>query len=84
MTLLEHLKCAVGCEYISDLPFEVTRGNHRIADEIMNLRLQDYSQRDWNDALEYLAHHPAQNTAEDARMLLLRSLTDLKKSEQNK
>lgn len=72
--LIDHLANLIGCEYISDLPIMAANRDPRIAGELERIKPQEYSLRDWNDALEYLVQKPAQTTQEAAYELLISTL----------
>ena len=74
LDLVEHLAQAVGCRYISDLRFMAADGSEEITAALMQLTQQDYSLRDWNDALMYLVQQPEQESIEAAYALLVQSL----------
>ena len=50
--LLETLRCRGGCLYLSDLKTEPY--NRRARLEAQLLRAEDFTLREWNDAVEYL------------------------------
>ena len=74
LPLLDYLAREAGCMYLSDLPHagrvECGRAFHaleRVAPEAVSLH-------DWNDALNYLAQAPPEETAQAAREHLLSAL----------
>lgn len=75
-SLIDHLAQTIGCEYISDLPFLAAEGNDVLVAVVKQQIPEDYSLRDWNDALEYLVQSPAQSSVHDAYHLLLRMLEE--------
>lgn len=72
--LIDHMAEIIGCEYISDLPIIAANGDSRIIGLLKQFTPQDYSLRDWNDALEYLVQKPAQTSQEAAYELLISTL----------
>lgn len=52
VTLLDYLAGKLGCVYLSDLPRYRDTADMRAL--LLNISEQEYSLRDWNDALSYL------------------------------
>ena len=77
IALVEYLADMVGCEFISDLPFEVAAGNPKVEMELRKIDPRTYSLRDWNDALEYLVHKSGQETVETAYLVLMQELQNI-------
>lgn len=74
LPLLEFLAYKAGCDYLSDLPrvtgwrrIKTRRALEQIPPEAAELR-------EWNDALNYLAQAPPEETAQAARERLLSAL----------
>ena len=75
LCLIDHMAELIGCEYIGDLPMMAAKGDSRITGLLKQFSAQDYSLRDWNNALEYLVQKPAQMSQEAAYELLISTLS---------
>lgn len=75
LPLLEFLAYKAGCPYLSDLPRVSGWQRTRLARELEHIPAESASLHDWNDALEYLAQAPPEETAQAARERLIQSLS---------
>ena len=71
LPLLEFLAYKAGCTYLSDLAAADSWQRMRLARVLELVPAGAASLREWNDALDYLAHVPPDQTAEKARVRLL-------------
>ncbi len=62
------------CEYLSDLRFLTEQRHQHLANILEHLTPYEESLRDWNDALEYLAGAAPEQTAEAAKIKLMKHL----------
>lgn len=74
ISLVDYLAAQIACAYISDLRFMDTLEKIRLFHVIRKLSPSDWSLRQWNDALEYIANKQAADTVEAAYEELLASL----------
>jgi len=75
VSLLEVMQARMGCEYLSDLRCLPDAERLRLARKLEKVCPEDASLHDWNDALQYLARQPPQQTAQAARERLIQSLS---------
>lgn len=75
LPLLDWLRCELGCEYVSDLHFLPSAHRHFLAVRIDSLAPEDVSLKSWNDALAYLTHTTAEQSAQAAKATLMRLLS---------
>ena len=68
--LLEYLAGRCHCAYLSDLRFLNEAQRRRLAREVEAVSADAVPLREWNDALDYLAQAPPEQTAEEARARL--------------
>ena len=73
-SLLDYISNIMGCEYLSDLRFCSQTRLGILADKLERLTPQEEDLREWNDALEYLAGAPPEESAQAAKDHLLRFL----------
>lgn len=72
--LLDALSIQAGCMYLSDLNYLDKWQRMRLARTLEQLPADAASLEEWNSALQYLAQHPPEETAEAARDRLIQSL----------
>lgn len=82
-SLIDTLAEMSGCEYISDLPRMGASGKAKLADTVRTIELGSYPLQEWNYLLVYLTKEPAQETAEQAKALLLERLCEKKAESEN-
>ena len=70
----------MGCDFLSDLRFLNSTQRAELAQKLEKLSANAFGLHDWNDALEYMAGQPSEQSAAEAREALLRCL----KNEENK
>ena len=70
LTLLEYLSYRAGCTYLSDLRYLNRWEKVQLAQTLEQIAVEAASLRVWNDALDYLAQAPPEQTAEEARARL--------------
>ena len=75
LPLLEFLAYKAGCAYLSDLPHASGRQRAQLAHELERVPAEAAALREWNDALDYLAQAPPEETAQAARERLIQSLS---------
>lgn len=75
LDLFEYIQEKVGCTSISDLPSISKQNPEIIIYTLRSLSPSDYSLKQWNDLIDYLAKAPAQQTIEDAYALLISTLS---------
>lgn len=75
LDLFEYIQKKVGCTSISDLPSISKQNPEIIIYTLRSLSPSDYSLKQWNDLIDYLAKAPAQQTIEDAYALLISTLS---------
>lgn len=75
LPLLEFLAYKAGCQYLSDLPFAGGWQRARLARELEQVPAEVAALWEWNDALDYLAQAPPEETAQAARERLIQSLS---------
>lgn len=75
LPLLEFLAYKTGCAYLSDLPHASGRQRAQLAHELERVPAEAAALREWNDALDYLAQAPPEETAQAARERLIQSLS---------
>ena len=75
LPLLEFLAYKAGCAYLSDLPYASGWQRVRLAHALERVPAEAAVLREWNDALDYLAQAPPEETAQAARERLIQSLS---------
>ena len=75
LSLLDYLSHRAGCEYLSDLPYTTGWQRTRLTRALEDIPPEAASLHDWNDALQYLARQPPEETAQGARERLIQSLS---------
>ena len=75
LPLLEFLQYQAGCTYLSDLRYLGGWQRARLARALAEIPAEAADLRTWNDALDYLAQAPPEQTAETARARLIAALT---------
>lgn len=75
LTLLEYLSYRAGCTYLSDLRYLNRWEKVQLAQTLEQIAVEAASLRVWNDALDYLAQAPPEQTAEAARARLITALS---------
>lgn len=78
--LLDLIAGQMGCDFLSDLRFLNSTQRAELAQKLEKLSANAFGLHDWNDALEYMAGQPSEQSAAEAREALLRCL----KNEENK
>lgn len=71
LPLLDYLAREAGCVYLSDLPRAGRAERERAFHALERVPPEEVSLREWNDALNYLAQAPPEQTARAARERLL-------------
>lgn len=71
---LEYLRMQLECSYISGLKFLSRRKRKCLIREIDKIPAKEFSQWEWNDALEYLANGHSKLSVEEAKTEFLNSL----------
>lgn len=74
ISLVDYLAFRSECTYISDLPRIGTHGKLKIVRALEAVEVGVFPLREWNDALDYLAHERPCKTEEEARKKLISSL----------
>lgn len=71
LSLLDVMSIQMRCDYLSDLRF--LNGGQRtlLAQKLERLTAAEEDLHDWNDALEYLAQAPPEQTAQAAKERLI-------------
>lgn len=72
--LLDEAATFMKVQYLSDLRFLSTDGRSRLAAFLETFDAAEYTLFQWNDAIEYLKAGVKQQTAQVARVQLLRAL----------
>ena len=75
LPLPEFLQYQAGCTYLSDLRYLGGWQRARLARALAEIPAEAADLRTWNDALDYLAQAPPEQTAETARARLIAALT---------
>lgn len=75
LPLLEFLAYKAGCAYLSDLPHASGWQRVRLAHALERVPAEAAVLREWNDALDYLAQAPPEETAQAARERLIQLLS---------
>lgn len=75
LPLLDYLAYRAGCTYLSDLRYLSRWEKVQLAQTLEQIAVEAASLRVWNDALDYLAQAPPEQTAEAARARLLTALS---------
>lgn len=75
LPLLEYLSHRAGCTYLSDLRYLDRWEKVQLAQTLEQIAVEAASLRVWNDALDYLAQAPPEQTAEAARARLITALS---------
>ena len=75
LPLLEFLAYKAGCAYLSDMPHASGWQRVRLAHALERVPAEAAVLREWNDALDYLAQAPPEETAQAARERLIQSLS---------
>lgn len=74
MSLLEILAFKSNCAHISDLKFLDVVGMARVLHKLEEIRPDEASLSEWNDALDYFAGAPAAKNRTEAKRRLIRHL----------
>ena len=74
LPLLDFLAYKAGGEYLSNLPYASGGQKMRLIRTLEQIPAEAASLREWNDALDYLAQAPSEQTAETARARLIAAL----------
>lgn len=75
LPLLEALSVQVNCRFLSELSCLDELDRRRLARALERIPPDAASLKEWNDALQYLARQPPEETAEAARERLIQSLS---------
>lgn len=75
LSLLELASIQMKCEYLSDLSFLDDGQRALLAQKLERLTAEPEDLHDWNDALEYLAQAPPEQTAQAAKGRLIHVLS---------
>lgn len=75
LPLLDYLAYRAGCTYLSDLKYLNRWEKMQLAQTLEQIAVEAASLRVWNDALDYLAQAPPEQTAEAARARLITALS---------
>ena len=75
LPLLDYLAYRAGCTYLSDLKYLNRWEKVQLAQTLEQIAVEAASLRVWNDALDYLAQAPPEQTAEAARARLITALS---------
>jgi len=75
ISLLDAMLIQLRCEYLSDLHNLDNEQRVLLAQKVEQLSPEDVDLRDWNDALEYMAHAPPERTAKTAKERLIHFLS---------
>lgn len=75
LSLLDLMTIQMRCEYLSDLSFLDNSRRALLAQKLERLTVEPEDLRDWNDALEYLAQAPPEQTAQAAKERLIHVLS---------
>lgn len=75
LPLLDFLQYRAGCAYLSDLKYIDTWQKVRLARVLEEIPAEAADLRTWNDALDYLAKAPPEQTVENARAQLITELS---------
>ena len=75
LPLLDYLAYRGGCTYLSDLKYLNRWEKMQLAQTLEQIAVEAASLRVWNDALDYLAQAPPEQTAEAARSRLITALS---------
>lgn len=73
--LLEYLSHRAGCAYLSDLKYIDSWQRARLVHVLEEIPAEATDLHTWNDALDYLAQAPPEQTAEAARSRLITALS---------
>ena len=74
-SLLDLLSIQMGCMYLSDLRFLSPEQRRYLARRLELLTPREEDVREWNDALDYLAEAPPEDTAQAAKERLVHLLS---------
>jgi len=74
-SLLDLLSIQMGCMYLSDLRFLSPEQRRYLARRLELLTPREEGVREWNDALDYLAEAPPEDTARAAKERLVHLLS---------
>ncbi len=74
-SLLDLLSIQMGCMYLSDLRFLSPEQRRYLARRLELLTPREEDVREWNDALDYLAEAPPEDTARAAKERLVHLLS---------
>lgn len=74
-SLLDLLSIQMGCMYLSDLRFLSSEQRRYLARRLELLTPREEDVREWNDALDYLAEAPPEDTARAAKERLVHLLS---------
>ena len=69
--LLDLIAGQMGCDFLSDLRFLNSTQRAELAQKLEKLSADAFGLHDWNDALEYMAGQPPEQSAAEAREALL-------------
>ena len=82
-SLMEVLARKAGCITLSDLRYLSPKEREHLAWRIASIPSHDFSLREWNDALQYLARAPTEMSIWDARKRLVEYLAPSSKNERD-
>ena len=74
-SLLDLMSIQMGCMYLSDLRFLSPEQRRYLARRLELLTPREEDVREWNDALDYLAEAPPEDTARAAKERLVHLLS---------
>ena len=74
--LIDYLVAEIRCNYPSELHSLSTKSKRQLVAVLQATNPSDYPLKQWNDALDYIAHAPAQKTAEAACAVMIAALLD--------
>lgn len=76
ISLVDFLAGKAGCMYVSDLRHLNEQQSLILFTELLKIPSSAADEKEWNEALEYIEHLPAQTSAEGARKRLLAALSE--------
>ena len=75
MSLVDFLAYKAGCQYVSDLYNLSDVDQLRLSHALEKVEPEDFTLKDWNDALEYIFKEPKQSSEEAAKAVLQEKLS---------
>ena len=75
-SLLEEMSAHIGLVYLSDLHYLSFGQRKKLAHKLQRMTPREDDMDQWNEALQYLAGLPAEDTARDAWQRLVKWLRD--------